>query len=302
MILRQDSYVHELSVDTILRLLETPWQTEEQTVTSAITNDNNLQEPNIQWITMGENTAGINAFFDIQFEPTVKRILDVGGGRFDHNSVYLKRERDIELLVWDPYNRSGIHNSKVRTAVEQKKVDAATSMSVLNVIPEVAVRLAHITTLKASLFTGGKAYFKIWPGEEPLKGTYLPCATDTYYQSNAYADRFLKEIEIVFGIGNVKLDKHVPNLIVAFKQQESHPTRSEILRIQIKSERQSHFLSRQREKSVSYLYSRNNIFKAFSSNLSLLKKIEDDFIKQHRHLNPAIQHEYDKKYGLVLGT
>lgn len=297
----KDNYIHELTTSTILNILEKgAWKAENQTITSAITNDNNLNEPDSQWLEMGENTAGTNAFYDIKFDNHVKRILDVGGGRFDCNRDYMKRERNIELLVWDPYNRSQSHNTQTQIAVEKHKVDAVTSMSVLNVIPEVTVRLEHINTLKAALIAGGKAYFKIWPGNPPLQGTYLPSATNTSYQANAYADRFLREIEIIFGIGNVKLDDKIPNLIVAVKVSESNTSSHDIALIQKQSKKELALLTRVKEKSITGFYSRNDIFKLFSTNLSYMKKMEDDFIELHRHSDSKLQQEYDKRYGLVL--
>lgn len=216
----RDHYIHELTPGTILNILKKDaWKVPKQSITSAMTNNNDQNEPVTQWVC--QNTEGINAFYDIKFGQ-VKRILDVGGGKFDCNCNYMKHKRNIELLVWDPYNRSQSHNDRVQSQINSCRVGASTSMSVLNVIPEPEVRLAHINTLKASLIIGGKAYFKIWPGEKILQGTYLPTATDTHYQANAYADRFLREIEIVFGIGNVKLDNNIPNLIVAVKLTESH--------------------------------------------------------------------------------
>lgn len=297
--LHRDQYVHELPTKSILNILEHgAWSVDDQSITSAITNDNDLKEPDVQLMAIGENTAGINAFSDIKFTHNVKRVLDVGGGRYDCNRNYMRRERNIELLVWDPYNRTQTHNARIQAEVMGQKVDAVTSMSVLNVVPEVAVRLAHISTLKAALTLGGKAYFKIWPGEAPLKGTYLPSSTDTYYQANSYADRFLREIEIVFG--NARLDDSVPNLIVAVKLTESNTSQHDIALIQKKSEKELALLTRVREIEMSVLYSRNNIFKLFSANLSLYKKMEDDFIEQNRHSDPKLQHEYDQKYGLVL--
>jgi len=297
----QDSYIHELPVDTIINILhQGAWKVGNQSITSAITNDTNLNQPDLQWMAVNENTAGANAFADIKFNRYVKRILDVGGGRFDCNHNYMKRERNIELLVWDPYNRSTSHNNQVQAEVEKYKVDAASSMSVLNVIPEADIRLAHITTLKSALIIGGKAYFKIWPGEQPLLGTYLPSSTDTYYQANAYADRFLREIEIVFGKGNVRIDSQVPNLIIAVKLSESHTNRQEIVDIQKNSKKELLKLIRIREKSISSLYSRTNIYKLFSSNLAFFKKMDNDYIEQKRYYDANFQYEYDKRYGLVL--
>ncbi len=297
----RDHHIHELTTATIVDLLEkSAWKNDNQTITSANTNDDDLEEPDEQWIAINENTSGINAFSDITFDPHVKRILDVGGGKFDCNQNYMKHQKNIDLLVWDPYNRSQSHNDQIQAEVSKNKVDAVTSMSVLNVIPEADVRLAHINTLKAALVIGGKAYFKVWSGAQPLKGTYLPSATDAAYQANAYADRFLREIEIVFGMGNVKLDRNIPNLIVAVKTRESHTSEHDITRIKKKSEKECTLLSCIKEKSISHLYSRSNIFKLFSTHSSFIKKMEDDFIKNNRHANENLQHEYDKRYGLVL--
>lgn len=295
-----DHYIHELSVETISRILASgAWRVDNQVITSAETNDNDLKIPNMQWVAMGENTEGPNAFSDIKFDGNVKRMLDVGGGKYDCNRDYLKHERDIDLLVWDPYNRSQSHNATIQTEVMENKVDAATSMSVLNVIPDPESRLAHINTLKSALIVGGKAYFKIWPGSWPLRASYLPSATESCYQANAYADRFLREIEVVFGLGNVELDKLTPNLIVAVKLTEAHTDQCDILRIQRKSERELLSLMSIRESSVRRLYSNNGIFKLFSTGTSFFEKMGDHFVEKNRHTVPGLQHEYDKRFGLV---
>lgn len=299
----QDHYIHELTVKTISNILENgAWKFDNQTITSAITDsiDKEEKDPDEKLVTIGENTNGIYAFSDITFDNEVKRILDVGGGKYDFNRNFLKRKKNIDLLIWDPYNRSSSHNKNVHAEVINNKVDAATSMSVLNVIPEPEVRLAHINTLKAALAIGGKAYFKIWSGKSPLQQSYLPSATESSYQANAYADRFLREIEIVFGIENVKMDKTIPNLIVAIKLTEDHTTQHDIIRIQKASEKELIFLTKVREKSISKLYSRDAILKLFSTNLSFFKKIEDEFIEQNRHIDSRLQREYDKNHGLVL--
>lgn len=297
----QDHYIHQLTVKTITTILKNgAWQAENQSITSAITNDNDLEKPNDHLRAIGENTAGTNAFSDVEFDHKVKRILDVGGGKYDSNRNYLKRERNIDLAVWDPYNRSSAHNNRVEKEVTSNPVDAVTSMSVLNVIPETEVRLAHISTLKAALILGGKAYFKIWPGEYPLQGSYLPAATEAYYQANAYADRFLREIELVFGRGQVKLDTRIPNLIIAVKSSEAQTSESGIILIQNASKKDLEKLSLIRERSIRLLYSRTNIFKLFSTNLSFFKKFETQFIEENRHSDSKIQREYDKARGLVL--
>lgn len=76
---------------------------------------------------MDENTDGINAFADIKFDDGIKRILDVGGGKFACKVDYL-REKNIQLLVWDPYNRSTEHNEIIRKQIIANRVDVATSI------------------------------------------------------------------------------------------------------------------------------------------------------------------------------
>lgn len=297
---REDQYVHELSPQAVLSLLKSgAWSVSDQTITSAETNDNALPEPDAEWQAMGENTAGVNAFSDVCFGQNVTRVLDVGGGQFDHNAHYLKREKNIELFVWDPYNRSAAHNEKVKLAVTQKHVDAVTSMSVLNVIPEVRARLAHIVTLKSALALNGKAYFKIWPGEGWLKGSYLPSASKTAYQANAYAQRFLNEVEMVFGLGNVCLDERIPNLMVAKKATEADTHLNDILRIQKRSAKMALILAEMRGRFVAHISVAGNAFRFFRSSTSWVKKCEHAMVAEHRHRSPELQREYDKRYGLV---
>lgn len=193
------------------------WSTTGQSISSAETNNDINPDPQYNEVARGENAAGVNAFADIPFDKNVKRILDVGGGKYDVCRNYM-RSKNIELLVWDPFNRSKAHNSQVRQAVTKHKVDAATSMAVLNVIPEPEARLAHIVTLKEALKENGYAYFKIWPGEGKLKGSNK-AVVNGYgypgYQANAYAIKFLPEVQLVFGPKNARVDPKIPNLIIA---------------------------------------------------------------------------------------
>ncbi len=235
-------FIHEISTKTLRSLIySNTWQTLNQQITSAETNDDANQVPDIESIKNGDNASGIEAFFDLEFDAHVQRVLDVGGGKYDYSKHYM-RTKGIELLVWDPYNRSKQHNETVQGIVAKRSVDAATSMSVLNVIQEPAVRLAHISTLKEALELNGKAYFKVWPGRGLLKGSYQP-TINSYglpgYQANAYADRFLREVQLVFGLDNAWLHDSIPNTIVAQKISNNITTLDEIELIQKLSEHES---------------------------------------------------------------
>jgi hypothetical protein len=244
---KNEYFIHDLSPDSILKLLESDaWCGVSQRITSAETDNDDRPEPDEAAIAAGHNTAGVDAFADLQFGDNVTRMLDVGGGKFDVCRNYMKA-RGVELLVYDPYNRSSAHNESVKLLVVKDKVPAATSMSVLNVVAEPEARLAHICILKDALTTGGTAYFKIWPGQEALKGSYLS-TVNSYghpgYQANAYADRFLREVQLVFGLDHVKLHESIPNLIVAKKTNASVTTLEEIKRIQLLAKQDAWFLAK----------------------------------------------------------
>ncbi len=296
----QDQFIHDLTPEEIVALLqEDPWKIQDQTISSAITNDNDLKEPSELYSDLSENTAGPNAFSDILFDKKTKIILDVGGGKFDYNRDYMQK-RNIDLLVWDPFGRDTHHNNHVEGIVKKAPVDAATSMSVLNVILEVNVRLKHINTAKAAIKIGEKAYFKIWPGEQPLKGSYYPTGNHLYYQANAYADRFFREIEIIFGPGNVILDHKIPNLIIAIKNDSAITDTQTIISIQKKS-----FIESKQRRTVQHSTLNSltsSTLKFFNTKMSFFKTLEESFIEANRHHDPKIQQAYDKRFGLITVT
>tara|TARA_R110000868_G_scaffold6011_6_gene34949 strand:+ start:712 stop:1503 length:792 start_codon:yes stop_codon:yes gene_type:complete len=227
--------IHQLKTANISTILsEGAWQTYSQSITSAATNNDVSATPDENKMANGDTSCGVEAFADLNFGDEVKTILDVGGGKYNV-SVDFMRDRNVELLIWDPYNRSKHHNQQIEESINSKKVLAATSMSILNVIPEPEVRLAHITTLKHALLLNGKAYFKVWPGEGEKKSTYQP-AINAYgsdgYQANAGPDRFLREIQLVFGLENADIHPSIPNLIIATNRSETVTTTSEIEKIQ----------------------------------------------------------------------
>lgn len=280
------NYISDLSADKIYHVLKNKiWDTPEQKNTSRNTNNNDAIAVDITKIRQGENTDGIDAFADISFQCSVKKVLDIGGGKFDINKNFLREKKNIELLVWDPYNRSQEHNASVQQEIQQKKADAVTSMSVLNVIFECAARLAHIATVKYALKKNGKAYFKIWAGEGSYKSTNMPCLTNNGYQSNSPTFRFLHEIELVFGKGNVEVSQQIPNLIVATNAFFAMPSLTDIQKYQTK-------ITRKISKS-------NHISANLINNFSIFKKMQENFL-ENRHLCPKLQNQYDKQFGLVL--
>ena len=303
MLSTKDVYIHEIDTNTIVNiLLKDPWQIPNQSVSSKDTNTNNKIDVDLEWADMKENTSGINAFYDITFAKHVKKIIDIGGGQFDSNRHYMKQKRNIDLLVWDPFNRSKEHNDTVHQEIMQQKADAATSMSVLNVIPEIEVRLQHINAVKSAIELGGLAYFKIWAGDHPVNGTYLPTESTTEYQTNAAPERFLREIEVVFGKGNVMVHNTISNLIVAVKKQDEPINEKEIAAIQQQSKKEHMRIAKYKAHSYTKLYKQSVDISLFFKNYRLMKQLSDKIIEQNRDKSVENQKNYDNRFGIVLST
>lgn len=290
--IREDFYtpvhhIHNMDPNVILQILQTSaWKILNQEITSAETNNDCNPDPDIKKVNIGENCCGVDAFADLSFTKDVKRILDVGGGKFDYCHDFMKK-RGIDLLVWDPYNRSQKHNAMVQKSVLDKKADAATSMAVLNVIAEPEARLAHINTLKEALSINGVAYFKIWPGEGILKGSYIP-TVNSYgfpgYQANSYADRFLREVQLVFGMENAQIHPKIPNLIVAIKKSDKTLSLQEIIRIQKMSKND---LWLKRKKLYFQQFAMKHHLKLFFPKNGIFKKIENS-VKETRYIRSQL--------------
>lgn len=163
----------------------------------------------ISYLTSGDidRTEGIGAFMDLTFESGTRN-FDIGGGSFDLITFYLA-SLGVTNYVYDPFARSSKHNREVLKSVLADPVDTVTSMSVLNVIDDPTARFRHISLCKKSLKPGGKALFRVWPGDHSGKGAYIPGG----FQSNRDARSYLPEISHVFGAPNVEYD---PELDVVF--------------------------------------------------------------------------------------
>ena len=69
-----------------------------------------------------------------------------------------------------------------------------------------------------ALKPGGIAYFKVWAGSWPHRGTGIPDYDNLrgVFQANAWADKFRENVAAVFGDSNVLVDNN-RNLILAKK-------------------------------------------------------------------------------------
>ena len=120
-----------------------------------------------------DNTEGIAGFHDLPIPNEPAILLDIGGGKSDSGMHWLNMKYPALIVhVIDPFARSAEHNHTVQEAIEAAGgADIVTSISVLNVIQDVNARIAHIVTVHDALRKGGIAFFKVWAGSWPVRGT-----------------------------------------------------------------------------------------------------------------------------------
>ena len=121
--------------------------------------------------------------------------IDIGGGRFDLATDYLK-SIGTENMVFDPYNRSAETNSAtLRFLQEGNKADTATCANVLNVIREPEARANVILEAAKAIKPDGAAYFMVYEGDSSGTGKQ----TSSGWQNNRPTASYVSEIEQYFG-------------------------------------------------------------------------------------------------------
>ena len=121
-------------------------------------------------------------------------VLDYGGGKFDNAVEYLA-DKDVTLLVYDPYNRSAAHNAEVVKILRQNGgADATVCSNVLNVIKEPEVRTAVLENIKKLTKSGGDIYITVYEGSRNGKDG----PTKSGYQLNRRTEGYVDEIKEVF--------------------------------------------------------------------------------------------------------
>ena len=129
----------------------------------------------------------------VQFHPG-DVVLDFGGGKFDNAVNYLK-DKDVTLLVYDPYNRSAEHNDEViRILREHGGADSAVNSNVLNVIKEPEARETVLRNIKRLTKKGAPIYITVYEG----KGDKKEGPTKSGYQLNRKTADYMEEIQEVF--------------------------------------------------------------------------------------------------------
>lgn len=121
-------------------------------------------------------------------------VVDFGGGKFDNAVEYLK-DKDVTLLVYDPYNRSAEHNKEVLEILKKNGgADAAINSNVLNVIKEPSARHDVLQNISKITKKGAPIYITVYEG----RGDNNEGPTKAGYQLNRKTADYLDEIQDVF--------------------------------------------------------------------------------------------------------
>ena len=170
--------------------------TNESLVKESIEEDEELEtaEQKISSANTSINSSKLPAIFNmVDFKPGQLN-LDFGGGKFDNATDFLA-QKDVESLVYDPYNRPAEHNKAVLKRVrENGGADTITLSNVLNVIAEPESRLAVLRNCKKLLKSGGTLYITVYEGT----GKGDSKETKAGYQLNRKTADYLDEISTVF--------------------------------------------------------------------------------------------------------
>ena len=108
------------------------------------------------------------------------RNIDIGGGKYNKGTNFLKKKFGTFSRVHDKYNRSAKFNDKTLKEL-YGSADTATVANVLNVIEEKSAREELLEFVSKSIKPGGSAYFSIWEKDKTGIGAITPGDIKTIY-------------------------------------------------------------------------------------------------------------------------
>ena len=111
-----------------------------------------------------------------------KKVLDIGGGKFDNLKDFLKQNFNIDLFIYDKFNRGFKENIKALKC----NPDLIICNNVLNVIDSDEV-IQHICNMIQNYFT--PFYVSVYEGN---KTGYGRCTSKDSYQRNQTTKNYLK--------------------------------------------------------------------------------------------------------------
>jgi hypothetical protein len=139
--------------------------------------------------------------------------LDIGGGRYDSLTAYLKDEHGVLNLIYDPFNRSPGHNATVLRQTTACPPDTITLSNVLNVIDDEEIAIDLLKWAYNALAIGGSLYVTIYEGNRSKVPTFVG---SDQYQANKPTNDYLSMIEAVFGNVAVKHKVIIANKITVY--------------------------------------------------------------------------------------
>jgi hypothetical protein len=166
------------------------WNIPEQEITSADTSIN-TRVP----------AAGHTALSQNNIYKSGEKIIDIGGGKSKNVSNMVAENNRAALGVFDPFNRTSRHNKTISNRFGYGQSSVSTAMNVLNVIKEKANRKKVIEQGYNSIYQGKSFYIQIFEGDKSGEGR----ETSKGWQENRKLESYIKEVEAVFGKGNVEI-------------------------------------------------------------------------------------------------
>lgn len=139
--------------------------------------------------------------------------LDIGGGKFD-NAVKHLAGHGVSGHVYDPFNRSEKHNTRVLSKAGNGKSDTASMFNVLNVIKETENHISALQLAHQSLKRGGTLHVGVYAGDRSGKGRQT--GKDSY-QRNEKIHAYLPTVQKIFP--NARVHK---GMIHATKEEQDN--------------------------------------------------------------------------------
>lgn len=119
--------------------------------------------------------------------------LDIGGGKYDLMTQKLA-EKNVANLIYDPFNRSDVHNGNVLITLIDILVDTVTIFNVLNVIQEREIQREVIVMAYDALKTGGYVF---------VRSTYMNPAKASGVTKSGTFQHYLKQSDYLLMVKEV---------------------------------------------------------------------------------------------------
>ena len=139
-------------------------------------------------------------------------ILDYGGGKYNANVEYMKKNFNSTVLVYDPYNRTKEHNKRVIDYFKANPAKIVVCSNVLNIIKEDEIIIDILTKIDKLLAVNGLLYIKVYEKNKDGVGH----ATTKGWQRNEKLESYDKFFNQVFGHRYLTLRK-IGDIIVFTK-------------------------------------------------------------------------------------